>query len=77
MAVQVLFFGQLTDITGTDQLVLAQVATTTQLEQELLLRYPALASVPFTLALDHQLVTQEQLLTQESVVACMPPFSGG
>jgi molybdopterin synthase sulfur carrier subunit len=77
MAVQVLFFGQLTDITGTDQLVLEHVETTAQLEQELLTRFPALVAVPFTMALNHRLVTQEQSLPQESIVACMPPFSGG
>ena len=77
MVIKVLFFGQLLDVVGTDQLILDQVGDTVQLRQILLERYPALASIPFTMALDHRFVAEEQVFLSDSTVACMPPFSGG
>lgn len=77
MVIKVLFFGQLLDIVGSDHLILDQVEGTAQLRQILLERYPALASVPFTMALDHCLVADEQVFLSDSTIACMPPFSGG
>jgi sulfur-carrier protein len=76
MQVNILFFGQLTDIAG-NQLTLYDVKDTDQLKTELKRRYPALAQSKFILTVDKRTVTENTILNQDSTVALLPPFSGG
>ena len=74
---KVLFFGALAEITGNTEMELSGFADTALLQQELLRRYPQLGERKFALALDKHLVRQTTILTESSVVALLPPYSGG
>lgn len=77
MKVEVIVFGQLADILKTGALQIDGVQTTDGLLSELTSRYPDLAQARYTIAVDRQMVKENTLLKNGSVVALLPPFSGG
>jgi sulfur-carrier protein len=77
MKVRIIIFGQLTDITGKNELTLPDVNDTGDLVTELNKLYPALAASRYILAVDKQTVNGNVNLKEGSVVALLPPFSGG
>jgi len=76
MAVNIIIFGQLTDITGSS-LSLDNITDTDKLVRELNKLYPALADKKYVVAVDKQVVTTNTVLTNNNTVALLPPFSGG
>lgn len=77
MKTEVMFFGQLTDITGAPLVQVDDVKDTDTLRAELCTRYPALTGVRFRIAVDNRIINQNTEITEGSKVAFMPPFSGG
>jgi molybdopterin converting factor small subunit len=77
MQVNIVIFGNLTDITGSNSIPINDVKDTTQLLQELHHRYPALAAAKYIVAVDKQVINTNTLLQHNSTVALLPPFSGG
>jgi molybdopterin converting factor small subunit len=77
MPVNVIVFGQLTDIVGKAPVTVADVADTNQLVQRLQQRYPALVNAPYIIAVDKQIVNGNTALTGNNTVALLPPFAGG
>ncbi len=77
MPIDILIFGQLTDITGTNRLSLPGVADTSSLIDELNRKYPGLKDVKYRIAVDKKIITDNIVITEHSTIALMPPFSGG
>lgn len=77
MTINVMIFGQLTDILSKQTLTLNDIADTNQLVSELNKQYPALAQAKFVIAVDKQTVSGNTKLRDGSMVALLPPFSGG
>ena len=77
MKIQVMIFGQLTDIVNGNTLTLSGIADTDNLVKELNKQYPALAQAKYIIAVDKQTVTTNTNLKDGSTVALLPPFSGG
>jgi molybdopterin converting factor small subunit len=77
MPVQVIVFGQLTDILGHSPVTIADVADTSTLIQQLNQRYPALVNAPYIIAVDKKIVSENTPLTGNNIVALLPPFAGG
>ncbi len=77
MAVQVIVFGQLTDILGTSPVNVEGVADTSELVAQLNQRYPALTNAPYIIAVDKQIVNGNTALAENNTVALLPPFAGG
>lgn len=77
MPVQVIVFGQLTDIMGKNPVMVEQAADTSELIEQLNLRYPALVNKPYIIAVDRQIVSGHTTLSGNNVVALLPPFAGG
>jgi sulfur-carrier protein len=77
MPVNVIVFGQLTDIMGNRPLTVDDVADTSQLIQRLNERYPALVGAPYIVAVDKRIVNGNTALTDNNTVALLPPFAGG
>lgn len=77
MPVQVIVFGQLTDILGKNPITIENVADTSELVEQLNQRYPALATAPFIIAVDKQIVNGNTALEGNNTVALLPPFAGG
>lgn len=77
MQVTIIIFGQLTDITGNPNMVLTDVADTDQIVAKMSAMYPAISNTKFMIAVDKQVVTENTILKNNSIVALLPPFSGG
>ena len=74
---EVLFFGQLTDLTGVATLSCDHVADTDQLLAQLKEKYPALATATFMVAVNNHMINRNTIIEPGSKIAIMPPFSGG
>ncbi|HSF45682.1 MAG TPA: MoaD/ThiS family protein [Chitinophagaceae bacterium] len=77
MTIEVMFFGQLTDITGSSKVTVEDVTDTETLTQKLFQQYPSLSGAKFRVAVDSKLVNDNTQIGQGSKIAFMPPFSGG
>jgi len=76
MPVNIIIFGRLTYITG-GSLELENIEDTNGLVKELHLLYPALADSKYVIAVDKKVVKENTRLSGKSIVALLPPFSGG
>ena len=72
-----MIFGQLTDIINTSTLTLTDIADTNGLVNELNKLYPALADSNYIMAVNKQTIAANTILKEDSIVALLPPFSGG
>ncbi len=77
MELRIMIFGQLTDIINNNELTLTGIADTNSLVSELHKRYPSLANTKYMMAVNKQTVITNTILKEDSVVALLPPFSGG
>ena len=73
----ILVFGQLTDITGTRNLRLTGIPDTSALVMELNRKFPALKDACYIMAVDKTIITENAVIEENSIIALMPPFSGG
>jgi sulfur-carrier protein len=73
---QIILFGRLAEIAGGAVFV-NDAADTENLIKELHEMYPALAETKYVIAVNKQVVNSNTLLNENSVVALLPPFSGG
>jgi molybdopterin converting factor small subunit len=76
MPVNIIIFGHLTDIAGSS-LALENIADTNSLIKELHILYPALADAKYIIAVNKKVVNENTTLNENSIVALLPPFSGG
>ncbi len=77
MEIQVVFFGSITDITNTSQLVINDCIDTQSLMNELISRYPSMATKKYFVAVNQKMIQDNTPLKTGDTVALMPPFSGG
>ena len=77
MQANIIIFGQLTDITGTANLVLTDVSDTDTLIKELNRKYPSFVNTKYMIAVDKKVITENVIIDQHNTIALMPPFSGG
>jgi len=76
MGVNIILFGRLVDIAGSSVFING-VADTDSLITALHNTYPALAGAKYVIAVDKRVITSNTLVNERSVVALLPPFSGG
>jgi len=72
-----MIFGQLTDILGGTTIELPSVKDSNELERILIERYPLLANTKYRIAINKQLISGNVNISAETVIALLPPFSGG
>jgi sulfur-carrier protein len=77
MKVNILLFGQLTDITGSDSISMNDIIDTNSMMESLQQTYPALANSKYLVAVDKKVISTNTPLTDNCIVALLPPFSGG
>ena len=77
MEVKLIIFGQLTEIIGSGNLILNNVVDTDDLVKHLQDRYPAIAKSKYIIAVNKQVIKENTVLNADSIVALLPPFSGG
>ena len=76
MSQRIILFGKLADIAG-NSVIVSDVADTDSLVNTLHKNYPALAQAKYIIAVDKQVIKGNTILKNNSVVALLPPFSGG
>ena len=77
MQVKVLFFGVLTEVTGTPVRHYSDVKTTGDLRLRIEDDFPEIAHYNFRISLNNQILNDEAELKDGDEVAFMPPFAGG
>lgn len=80
MQVQLMSYGALTDITGSEVFELEipqQALTVAEMKLHLLARYPALEGKTFRMAVNERFVGDDFEVLSGVKIALMPPFSGG
>lgn len=77
MKTTVLFFGQLTDISGYASLEMAHQETVAMLKKNLYEKYPLLKGSKHIIAVNNKMVVEDEIIPENAIVAFMPPFSGG
>lgn len=77
MKIEIMLFGQLTDLLHTTSLTVDAARDTNELNTRLLTVYPQLATARYIMAVNRRTVTENTILTEASTVALLPPFSGG
>ncbi len=78
MKINVLFFGNLKEITQVHQLEVGLVQTLSALQEYLNDRFPELREQPYKLALNQALVhVENKKLNDGDEVALLPPYAGG
>jgi len=75
--IDILTFGQLTDITGQSSLQMQVVNDTDELKAMLVEKYPKLAQSKYLIAVNMEVIRGNVKLNPGDVVALLPPFSGG
>lgn len=75
MAVKVISFGQLAEITGKD--FLAEIVDTDGLATWLRDRYNMPGNIKYLVAVNKKLINGNTLLNADDSVALLPPYSGG
>ena len=75
--IDLLAFGQLTDITGQSSLQMQVVNDTDELKAMLVEKYPKLAQSKYLIAVNMEVIRGNVKLNPGDVVALLPPFSGG
>ncbi|MBZ4191343.1 MoaD/ThiS family protein [Niabella beijingensis] len=76
MAIQLLFFGPLSEIAGaTDRMDF--VPDTDTLKEKLYIVYPALKKFKYVIAVNKKIIRDNATLQDGSIVALLPPYSGG
>ena len=76
MSLKIILFGKLADIAG-GSVSIDNVDDTDSLVDSLNKRYPELATTKYVIAVDKQVITGNTVLNKKSMVALLPPFSGG
>jgi molybdopterin synthase sulfur carrier subunit len=76
MSLKIIMFGRLADIAG-NTVAIEDVTDTDSLINELKKKYPALSNSRFVIAVNKEIIKENTILTSSSVVALLPPFSGG
>jgi molybdopterin synthase sulfur carrier subunit len=77
MKIELLFFGQLTDITGTTVVMLDHMSDTDTLKHHDFEMYPSLQQAKLLIAVNNKLVTENEVIPEGAKIAFMPPYSGG
>ena len=77
MEINLLSFGQVTDITGKDTLKIPDVKNTNELNEFLSKVWPQLQSTKYSIAVNKKVVQENTQLHDGDTVAILPPFSGG
>ena len=77
MKVSVLTFGEVADIVKASSFDLKDVEDTDTLKQLLEGKFPRLKETKYAVAVNKKIVNQNVTLEDASIVALLPPFSGG
>jgi molybdopterin synthase sulfur carrier subunit len=74
---EILFFGQLADISGSSSVQLSGISDLAELQKTLHQLYPGLAEKKYRIAVGNKITEGNTPLQDADKIALLPPFSGG
>lgn len=77
MEIKIISFGKIAEIIGSQMITVPDQTDTDQINDILVELFPDLRSIKYRMALNEHLVNQNIVIVNGSVIAIMPPFSGG
>ncbi|WP_379966291.1 MoaD/ThiS family protein [Epilithonimonas sp. UC225_85] len=77
MSNQLKIFGKLTEIIKDDTIIINEIKDTKTLKETLFEKYPVLSEMKFFISVNNKLITENTIIENGSVVALLPPYSGG
>jgi sulfur-carrier protein len=77
MKVKVLFFGVLTEISGTRIKIYPDVKSIEHLKQRIADDFPEIVNYKFKISLNNEFISVDEDLKDGDEVAFLPPFAGG
>jgi sulfur-carrier protein len=77
MKIKVLFFGVLSEITGTGIKYYTDVKSVEHLRQRVADDYPEIVHYTFKISLNNDLINGDSELNNDDELAFLPPFAGG
>jgi molybdopterin synthase sulfur carrier subunit len=77
MQVKVLFFGVLSEVTGTDLRHIRDVKSINDLKLKLLDEYPEIEHYNYRISLNNEILNSDSNLNEGDEIAFLPPFAGG
>ncbi len=77
MELEILTFGQISDIIGKSTFKISYINNTQDLIENLTNEFPELKNTRYIVAVNKHIVHQNIQLNPGDVVALLPPFSGG
>lgn len=77
MDVSVLFFGVLTEVTGTHLKHYRGINSFSDLRHRIQDDFPEIINYNFRIAVNNKIINEEPLLRQDDEIAYLPPFAGG
>jgi len=76
MQLKVQAFGLLAEIVGNNIIVDKQTDTDS-LKKQLAVQFPSLVGIKYAIAVDKKIIAGNTLINEASIIALLPPFSGG
>ena len=77
MDISVLFFGALTDVTGTSRKHYSGIESYDDLKYRIEDDFPELVHYNFRVAVNNEIINEDLLLRNGDEVSYIPPFAGG
>jgi len=77
MEISVLFFGVLSEVTGTRIKHYRGIMSFGDLKHRILDDFPEIIHYNFRVAVNNKIINEDPLLSTDDVVAYLPPFAGG
>jgi molybdopterin converting factor small subunit len=75
--INILLFGVIKDMAGSNGIMLNEVNDTNELVAKLQAMFPRLTGAEYIIAVDRNIIQENTVLGPNAEVALLPPFSGG
>lgn len=77
MKINILAFGQLTDVFKKSSWSISDIHSTDELRSNLTMQFPELKTMNYSVAVNKKVIADNTELKDSDTVALLPPFSGG
>lgn len=71
------FFGQLSDISGCENIEIQNLKNSDELVLKILEDYPKFKNQKFSISINKKIISSNQSLNSGDEIAFLPPFAGG
>ncbi|HAH55335.1 MAG TPA: molybdopterin synthase sulfur carrier subunit [Flavobacterium sp.] len=77
MEINLLAFGQITEITGKSAWKMVEIKDSNELIKNLEEQFPALVKMKYSIAVNKKVIQENTIINERDTIALLPPFSGG